>query len=148
MGLDPISWAYIGATAIGAVSARNAHMQGKEVAGAQQYQFQQATELEAEKIRQANELATMQLDEQKRIQAANLSAASRAAAESKALMDKQLKAQDEAMNRANQKRPNTRGILEQAQQAGKSGASGTMLTGPQGVDTGSLQLGKATLLGQ
>ena len=28
------------------------------------------------------------------------------------------------------------------------GAGSTMLTGPQGVDTGSLSLGKSTLLGQ
>lgn len=58
--------------------------------------------------------------------------------------DAQAKAADEAMNRANQKSPNVRNILESNT---GSGLSGTMLTGPQGVSTDSLQLGKNTLLG-
>lgn len=55
---------------------------------------------------------------------------------------------EEATNRANQKQPDVAGILSAAQQAGKAGASGTMLTGPQGIDPTALQLGKNTLLGQ
>lgn len=55
---------------------------------------------------------------------------------------------DIAMNRANQKSPDTSAILSGIQQAGKSGQSGTMLTGPTGVDSSSLTLGKSTLLGQ
>jgi hypothetical protein len=62
--------------------------------------------------------------------------------------DKQAKAADEAMNKADQKRPNVQGILASAEQAGKAGASGTMLTGPQGVSPDLLNLGKNTLLGQ
>ena len=54
---------------------------------------------------------------------------------------------DQALNRANQKSPNTSAILSQVQQAGKGGSSGTMLTGPSGVDASSLTLGKNTLLG-
>lgn len=61
---------------------------------------------------------------------------------------KQEKAADEASNRANQKRPDTMALLSAAQQSGKAGASGTMLTGPQGVDPNLLALGKSTLLGQ
>lgn len=56
-------------------------------------------------------------------------------------------AADEANNKANQKRPDVAGALSAAMQAGKAGASGTMLTGPSGVDPAALQLGKSTLLG-
>lgn len=55
---------------------------------------------------------------------------------------------NQATNQANQKKPNTAWILDAAAQAGKAGASGTMLTGPQGVDPSALTLGKNTLLGQ
>jgi mannitol-specific phosphotransferase system IIBC component len=60
---------------------------------------------------------------------------------------KQEKAADEASNRANMKTADTSAILSAAQQAGKGGASGTMLTGAQGIDPAALQLGKNTLLG-
>lgn len=61
--------------------------------------------------------------------------------------DKMASDADQANNRANQKKPDTAAILGAAQQAGKTGASGTMLTGPQGVDPNMLNLGKNTLLG-
>jgi uncharacterized protein HemX len=54
---------------------------------------------------------------------------------------------DQAMNAANPQRPDTKGLLSQLQQAAKGGPSGTMLTGPQGVDPNTLDLGKSTLLG-
>lgn len=54
---------------------------------------------------------------------------------------------EEATNRANQKRPDTMAILSAAQQAGKGGASGTMLTGPTGISPDALNLGKSSLLG-
>lgn len=54
---------------------------------------------------------------------------------------------DQAMNRANQKKPDTAAALASAQQAGGAGQSGTLLTGPAGVDPNSLVLGKNTLLG-
>ena len=59
----------------------------------------------------------------------------------------QAKAADEATNRANQKQPDTSAILSAAMQAGKGGQSGTMLTGPSGVQSSDLSLGKSTLLG-
>lgn len=58
---------------------------------------------------------------------------------------KQAQLAEQELNAANKKRANTSGIMSAAQQAGKSGASGTMLTGPGGA--GPLPLGKSTLLG-
>lgn len=63
-----------------------------------------------------------------------------ATAASKATAD----AATQAANRANQKRPNAQALLEANQ---KPGQSGTMLTGPWGLDPTKLQLGKTTLLG-
>lgn len=60
---------------------------------------------------------------------------------------RQEKAAQEAANRANQRRPDTMAALDAARQAGRAGSSGTMLTGPQGVDPSALTLGKNTLLG-
>lgn len=54
---------------------------------------------------------------------------------------------EQAMNRENQKSTDTNALLDAAAQAGKAGASGTMLTGAQGVDSSALSLGKNTLLG-
>lgn len=103
--------------------------------------------MQRNEMAQAERMQAQQLAAQRAAQAANLAQANRAAAESKALMDRQMKSADEAMNRANQKRPNTRALLDDANQKGKAGASGTMLTGPQGVDPSSLTLGRSTLLG-
>jgi len=61
--------------------------------------------------------------------------------------DATLKKQTEATNKANQKKPDTSAIIDAVMQAGKTGASGTMLTGPTGVDPNALALGKTTLLG-
>ena len=74
-------------------------------------------------------------------------AAERASQQAQQNADKQAADADQAMNRANQKKPDTSAILSAAQQSGKSGPSGTMVTGPQGVDPSSLSLGKTTLLG-
>jgi hypothetical protein len=60
---------------------------------------------------------------------------------------KTAKAADEANNKANQKRANSSALLSSNQMAAKGGQSGTMLTGPSGVDPTALQLGKTTLLG-
>ena len=60
---------------------------------------------------------------------------------------KTARAADEETNRANQKRPNANAILAAAQQAAKGGMGSTMLTGPQGVSSSELSLGKSTLLG-
>jgi hypothetical protein len=56
-------------------------------------------------------------------------------------------AADEANNRANQRRANSSALLSSNQMAAKGGQAGTMLTGPGGVDSNALQLGKTTLLG-
>lgn len=74
-------------------------------------------------------------------------AAERAAQQAEANAKKQEKAADEATNRANTKRADTGAALDSATQAGKAGASGTMLTGPQGIDPAALNLSKNTLLG-
>lgn len=71
-----------------------------------------------------------------------------ATAQAKTQADAQAKAADEATNRANQRRPNTSAAVDAASLLGKGGASGTMLTGPQGVDASALNLGRNTLLGQ
>lgn len=52
-----------------------------------------------------------------------------------------------AQNAVNQQKPNISAILARAAQMGNQGLSSTMLTGPAGVGSGSLNLGKTTLLG-
>lgn len=74
-------------------------------------------------------------------------AAEKASRQAEANAKKQEKAADEATNRANTKRADTGAALDSATQAGKAGASGTMLTGPQGIDPAALNLSKNTLLG-
>lgn len=73
--------------------------------------------------------------------------AEQAQAQAQANATKQEKAAAEATNRANTKRADTGAALDSAIQAGKAGASGTMLTGPQGIDPAALNLSKNTLLG-
>jgi hypothetical protein len=73
--------------------------------------------------------------------------AEKVASQAQTNAQKQEKVADEATNRANTKRPGTGAALESATQAGKAGASGTILTGPQGIDPAALNLGKNTLLG-
>lgn len=54
---------------------------------------------------------------------------------------------DQANNRANAKQPNVGALSDANAMAAKGGQSGTMLTGPQGIDPKSMLLGKSTLLG-
>ena len=75
-------------------------------------------------------------------------AAERASQQAQQNANKAASDADQANNRANQKKPDTSAILSAAQQSGKAGASGTMLTGPTGIDPSALSLGKNTLLGQ
>ena len=58
---------------------------------------------------------------------------------------KQQQQAEREFNRANAKTPDLAGIVASNKRA--EGAGSTMLTGPQGVDSGSLSLGKNTLLG-
>lgn len=71
------------------------------------------------------------------------------AAQQQALVQsqKQAKASEQAQNKANQRKPNVRGIMESAMRRAGGGPSGTMLTGPMGVDPQALALGRSTLLG-
>ena len=52
-----------------------------------------------------------------------------------------------AINQANRKKPDVSSIMQAAGASASGGASGTMLTGPTGVDPNALSLGKSTLLG-
>lgn len=52
------------------------------------------------------------------------------------------KAADEASNKASQRGPDVAGTLASVTQASKAGASGTMLTGPQGVDPNGTVVGQ------
>lgn len=61
--------------------------------------------------------------------------------------DAQAAQADQAANAANRKKPDTSAIMDAAMSAGKQGSYGTMLTGPGGVDTSALNLGKTSLLG-
>lgn len=54
---------------------------------------------------------------------------------------------DQAINRANGRAPDITGLMSQNELNAKGGQSGTMLTGPQGVDPTTLLLGKKSLLG-
>lgn len=56
-------------------------------------------------------------------------------------------AADEAANKANAKTPDITAMMAASALASRSGQAGTMLTGPQGLSSGSLLLGKTTLLG-
>ncbi|MDZ4290745.1 MAG: hypothetical protein U1C47_02345 [Hydrogenophaga sp.] len=127
--------------------ANNARHQNKVNQREQERQFTQAQLMQEKELATSTKLHQETLAAQARAQSASLAQAQRAAAESKALMDKQLKSADESMNRALSKRPNTARIQDEAAQAGKAGASGTMLTGSQGIDPSKLQLGRNSLLG-
>lgn len=55
--------------------------------------------------------------------------------------------QEQQINAANAKAPNTSALQSANEQSAKGGQSGTMLTGPGGVDLSNLTLSKNTLLG-
>lgn len=74
-------------------------------------------------------------------------AAKDAAAQSQSSADKLYAQQDQANNKANARGPDTAALLAANQIQGQAGQSGTMLTGPLGVDPNDLSLGKNTLLG-
>lgn len=144
-----VSSVLVGANLIASYDAnKSAKHQAAAQADLQRWQLQQQQNLAAMEMAETARLQEQQIAAQRQMQSASLAAAERQAAESKAQMDKQLKAAEEAANRANMKRPNTARIVAEASQAGRSGASGTMLTGPQGVDTSMLTLGRNSLLGQ
>lgn len=83
-------------------------------------------------------------------------AQAKAAQQAQANADRQAALADQQFNSANQKKPNVAGLLAAnsgggggpGAGGGTPGVAGTMLTGPAGVDLGTLNLGKSTLLGQ
>jgi hypothetical protein len=149
-GISAIGWLALGTAATAAVTydqANNAKHQGRVQKEQQALQISEASRLQGEQLATQERMQAEALAAQEAQQAAALAQAEKSAAESKALMERNLKAADENMNRVNQKRPNTARVVDEAAQAGKFGASGTMLTGSMGVDPSSLKLGRAALLG-
>lgn len=67
--------------------------------------------------------------------------------EARGAAQREAQRQEQQMNAANAKAPDASNVLAKAQQDAKGGQSGTMLTGPQGIDPSMLALGKNTLLG-
>jgi len=61
--------------------------------------------------------------------------------------NKQFAQQEQAYNKANAKSPDVAAIMSQQSNSARGGQSGTMLTGPAGIDPTSLSLSKSTLLG-
>jgi hypothetical protein len=51
------------------------------------------------------------------------------------------------MSAANRRKPNIAAIMDNAAEGSMGGPSGTMLTGPMGVNPQDLQLGRSSLLG-
>lgn len=150
-GATAATWIMGGLAAAGTAATIDAQNNARHQARVQQQQ--QAEQMaEATRLAEQERIATerqmqQQLAAQRQAQASAQALAERQMAESRALMDKQLKSAEENINRASQKRPNTSSILSEAEQAGRAGVSGTMLTGAQGVDPSQLTLGRNTLLG-
>ena len=67
--------------------------------------------------------------------------------QAKQIADQQATVQTEQINKANAKSPDVGALLSENTQAAKGGISGTMLTGPAGVDPNTLSLSKSSLLG-
>ena len=87
-------------------------------------------------------------EDAKKKQASALSKQESAQAQAVKAAEGQRKRSEMAINQANRQTPNVAGIMQSARAGGgDSGASGTMLTGPTGVDPNALALGKSTLLG-
>jgi len=87
-------------------------------------------------------------EDAKKKQASALSKQEATQAQAVKAAEGQRKRSEMVMNQANRQTPNVAGIMQSARAGGgDSGASGTMLTGPTGVDPNALALGKSTLLG-
>lgn len=112
----------------------------KKAADAQQRASDQATAT-ARETAAANKAAAEKLATD------NRAAAEKVVGDNKMYADKSAFDADTAMNRANGKQPDVNGLQSRNAMDAKGGISGTMLTGPQGVDPKTLLLGKTTLLG-
>ena len=71
----------------------------------------------------------------------------RAQDQAAAQAESQSRKSEYAMNAANRRMPDMSSIMANAAKGAAGGPSGTMLTGPGGVDPNALALGKNTLLG-
>lgn len=76
-----------------------------------------------------------------------LKAQQRAQDEAKRQAKLQAQQAERDFNRVNQKKPNVAAMMGANAAAASGGAGSTMLTGPQGVDTSTMRLGRTTLLG-
>lgn len=132
---DPVSIGIAG-LALGGATAIDGHEKARKAANQQKTAQDEALKMQQESIA-AQEKAAKEANE--------TSLAALATAQDEAAKNADLA--DQAMNRANAKQPNVGNLRSSNVNASKGGQSGTMLTGPQGVDTNSLTLGKATLLG-
>lgn len=120
--------ATIGAIGAGVTAAATAAGVGYTIASAQDARRKQANALSKQESA---------LSKQESAQAQAVKAA-----------EGQRKRSEMVVNQANRQQPNVAGITQAARAGGgDSGASGTMLTGPIGVDPNTLELGKSTLLG-
>ena len=63
------------------------------------------------------------------------------------MQEKADKQAEEAVNKANSKRPDTAAMMAGAEQSAMAGDMSTMLTGAQGVKPEDMMLGRKTLLG-
>lgn len=116
----------------------------------QQQANSRAREQQEESLRQQQEAITAQQAQAEQQMALQQEASTKQlsiAEQSLRQTDSQLKTAEQSANKFNAKRPDSTAMLSQTEQAAKAGASGTMLTGPQGVDPTSLSLSKNTLLG-
>ena len=87
-------------------------------------------------------------EDAKKKQASALSKQESAQAQAVKAAEGQRKRSEMAINQANRQTPNVAGIMQSARAGGgDTGAGGTMLTGPTGVDPNALSLGNSTLLG-
>lgn len=117
--------------------------QARDVQAQQQVAYDQQLE-------QARLLATQQQDQFNKSYAQAQQSAAQQAADSAAQLGNlqtQMKLQQEAMNKANQKTPDLAGIDAKNRQASRSGQGGTLLTGAGGVQLDKLLLGRSALLG-
>lgn len=138
-----------------AASAQRDARREQEAMQQQSLQQQQQTNQQQEVI-QREAIASQQASaaEQARIQKEALALQERQAVdtrkaqEAEAIRMKQVEeTQQTAINKAASRAPDSASLISQAQQKAKGGVTGTMLTGPTGVDPASLSLGKSTLLG-
>lgn len=132
---DPVTIGIAG-LALGGASAIDGHERGRRATNETKRQNEEAAALNQKALDLQTKAAT---------EANETSLAALATARDEAAKNADLA--DQAMNRANAKQPDIGKLRSSNVNASKGGQSGTMLTGPQGVDTSSLTLGKATLLG-